>query len=142
MDPFVVPKSAAAQGEKSESLTLAAILQDKEKNLNVALISDQFFLNSLMTGFISNSEQGDFRNYDYAASILLKLRGEEKLGLLIQKNVSNNSLYKISDENAFIKRQNLVLIVCFAVLPSAILIFALCFFIFRKKINSIYGEKK
>lgn len=141
LDPFVVPKSAAAQGEKSESLTLAAILQDKGKNLNVALISDQFFLNSLMTGFISNSEQGDFRNYDYTASILLKLRGEEKLGLLIQKNVSNNSLYKISDENAFIKKQNLVLIVCFAVLPSVILIFALCFFIFRKKINSIYGEK-
>ena len=42
---------------------------------------------------------------------------------------------------AFLKKQNLVLIVCFAVLPSAILIFALCFFIFRKKINSIYGEK-
>ena len=117
LDPFNIPKTASAQGEKNEVLTLAAILQDEEKNLSVGVVSDQFFLSSLMTGFTSSSVQGDFRNYDYTASLLLKLRGEEKLGELMRKTASSSALYKISDEEVFIKTRNAVLFVCFAVLP-------------------------
>ena len=98
-------------------MTLAAILQDEEKNLSIGVVSDQFFLSSLMTGFTSSSVQGDFRNYDYTASLLLKLRGEEKLGELMRKTASSSALYKISDEEIFIKTRNAVLFVCFALLP-------------------------
>ncbi len=134
IDPFNLAQTAQAAGTTNQTLTLAAIIQNEK--LNVAVISDQFFLSSLMTGFTSTSEQGDFRNYDWTASILLKLRGEEKIAQLMQKTSVNNSLYKIVDEISFLKAKKIVLAVNFIVLPLVILLTALAFIFIRKRRNS------
>ena len=137
LDPFNVAQTAQAAGSTNQTLTLAAIIQNK--NLNVAVLSDQFFLSSLMTGFTSTSEQGDFRNYDWTAGILLKLRGEEKIAQLMQKTSANNSLYKIVDEDTFLKTKKIVLTLNFIILPVIILLTALTFIFIRHRLNM---EKK
>ena len=131
LDPFNVPQTAGAAGAENETLVLGAIAQTT--GFSAAVIPDQFFLSSLMTGFTSTSEQGDFRNYDYTASLLLKLRGEEKIARLMQKSPSNTSLFKISDESEFIKAKNATMAVNFAVLPALILVSAAVFYAVRRR---------
>lgn len=137
LDPFNIAQSAQTAGSTYQTLTLAAIIQNE--NLNIAVLSDQFFLSSLMTGFTSTSEQGDFRNYDWTAGILLKLRGEEKIAQLMQKTSVNNSLYKIVDENSFLKVKKIVLTVNFIILPVIIIFIAITFIFIRQRLNT---EKK
>lgn len=127
VNPFIIPMTAQASQAKTQVLTLSAIVQDDKNNLNVALIADQFFVSSLMTGFTSNSEQGDFRNYDYVVNLLLTLKKEEKLANLIEKTSANRSLYKIQDEAQFLQERKQTLIFVFAFLPLFIVLFAVFF---------------
>lgn len=123
VNPFIIPKTA---GEKiTRSLVLAAEAIDNRNNFRVAVVSDQYFLNALMTGFISTSEQGDFRNYDYAASILLKLRGEDEVGALMRKSSFSTSLYKIQSETDFLRARKAVIAAVFVGMNALILAFSL-----------------
>lgn len=121
VNPFLIPQTASQAGEKTQNLVLAAELFNKEKNISAALISDQFFNASLITGFTSTTEQGDFRNYDYTVSILLKLSGEEELASLMQKSQVSRSLYKIETQEYFIKTKNQILLTVFIIIPVLIL---------------------
>ena len=95
------------------------------KNENIVFIPDQFFLSSLMTGFISGENSIDFRNYDFFASQILKLQGENQLASLMEKSQRNTSLYKITEKDRFSSMKNLVLILNFVLLPILILCFGI-----------------
>ena len=119
-NPFLIPKSASASDAKNEQLIVAA------RSKNISLVADQFFVSSLMTGFISGESSGDFRNYDYLTKELLVLRGEAELASLMQKSAPVTALYKITDESSFNSARIKTLALNFCILP--LFIFALFVF--------------
>ena len=90
------------------------------KKGNISLVSDQFFVSSLMTGFISGESTGDFRNYDYLTKELLNLRGEEELSALMQKSAPITALYKITDASLFNSARKVTIALNFGILPLLI----------------------
>ncbi|MGI5057810.1 Gldg family protein [Treponema pectinovorum] len=127
INPFLIPKTAQESQAKNQILTLSAIKQDLDKNLGIAVIADQYFVSSLMTGFTSTTQKGDFRNYDYVVNLLLTLKNEEELAVLMEKMPANTSLYKIQDESEFLRARKNILIVCFFIIPLFIILFAIFF---------------
>ncbi len=118
-DPFKIPKSAKASGKTAAHYIVGA------KNENIVFIPDQFFLSSLMTGFISEENSIDFRNYDFFVSQILKLQGENQLASLMEKSQRRSSLYKITEKEKFSSIKNRVLALNFILLPVLILIFGI-----------------
>ena len=114
-NPFTLPKSAAQSDSQTGQFVVAA------KKGNISLVSDQFFVSSLMTGFISGESTGDFRNYDYLTKELLNLRGEEELSALMQKSAPITALYKITDEVQFNSARKGTIALNFGLLPILIL---------------------
>lgn len=88
---------------------------------NLIVIPDQYFLNSLMAGYIGG-QYGDYRNFDFLASCLLRLNGEEELAQLKSKSNRDSSLYKINDLEQFTKYQLITYLLLFIILPLIILI--------------------
>lgn len=132
-NPFTLEKTALQSGKTPAQYTLAA------KKGNVVLVADQFFVSSLMTGFISG-ESGDFRNYDFLTGQLLKLRGEGDLASLMEKSAADTSIYKITDESEFNSARKRTLALNFGLLP--ILIIALFFGIqIRRRRERHYSAK-
>ena len=124
-DPFKIPKSAKASGKATARYIVGA------KNGNIVFIPDQFFLSSLMTGFISGENSIDFRNYDFFAGQILKLQGEKQLASLMEKSQRNTSLYKITEKDKFSSMKNFVLVLNFVLLPVLILAFGIFVFCAR-----------
>lgn len=85
-------------------------------NQEIIVISDQYFLNSLMTGYNSGNT-GDYRNFDLITNILLKLNGEEELAELQSRTTSDTTLYKITDLQQFIKIQLLTYLYFIVFIP-------------------------
>ena len=98
----------------------------------IIVISDQYFVNSLMTSYIGG-QTGDYRNFEVLTNALLKLNGEEQLARIQGKISKDYSLYKISDNFNFLKKRNIVFIILFAVLPFIVLIFGVFLNVTRKK---------
>ena len=128
-NPFTIPKSASA----SDSQPLQFIVAARDKN--ISLISDQFFVSSLMTGFISGESTGDFRNYDYLTKELLILRGENELAKLMQKSAPNKNLHKIVDEARFLSAKTVVLVINCLFLPLCILLIFIIIQVRRKNMK-------
>ena len=131
VNPFLIPKTAQASDAQNQQLVLGAFLSDEK--IKAALISDQYFVSSLMTGFTSGEDQGDFRNYDFITSVLLELRGESELNGIMMTGRPNRSLYKITDSLKLQEMRKICIIVTMAVLPSVILIIWITVIILRKK---------
>lgn len=115
-NPFMTPKSAAESDASASRYVVAA------GNDTMVVVSDQYFVSSLMTGFISSAENADFRNYDFLAECLLRLRGEDRLADLMRKKTPSMSLQKITDQSEFTKRKREVLFVNFVLIPLFILL--------------------
>ena len=115
-NPFLIPKTAQA----SDSEVAQFIVAGRSKN--ISLVSDQFFLSSLMTGFISGESSGDFRNYDYFVKELFMLRGEEALASLMQKSAPITALHKLVSEEEFSAQKTKTIVVHFVALPIVILL--------------------
>ncbi|MCR4821693.1 MAG: hypothetical protein K5873_02335, partial [Treponema sp.] len=133
-NPFLLPKSAKESGSTNGQYILAA------RNKNISLISDQFFLASLMTGFISGDSSGDFRNFDYLAKELLILRGESELASLMEKSAPLTSLYKIIDQKEFEVQKTKTLFWNFIFLPLCFILFFILVQIKRKRFNNTWGQ--
>ncbi|MBQ0050959.1 MAG: Gldg family protein [Treponema sp.] len=132
-NPFLLPKSAKENGSPTAQYIVGA------KNENIVFISDQFFLSSMMTGFISGETSGDFRNYDFFVNQLLKLRGEEKLAELMEKSQPQTTLYKITDSQDFEEKRIETIFINFTFAP---LILLLLWILYRKKKRNALIEKK
>ena len=91
------------------------------QDAKIIVISDQYFVNSLMTSYIGG-QTGDYRNFEVITNALLKLNGEEQLAQIQGKISKDTSLYKVSDNFEFLKKRNILFILLFAVLPLFVLI--------------------
>ena len=132
-DAFNIPKTAAASDAENGKYVLAAT------NGKVTVVSDQYFVNSLMTGFISGQNSVDLRNFDFLCSQLLRLRGDSKIAELMEKSRTVKSLYKISDSAEFVSEMTRTIAVNFVLIP---LIFVSVFvFVFIKRNRKVKNEK-
>ena len=139
-NPFIL-ETINTSDQKKETQFFAALIEGKMSgyynNLSfddakIIVISDQYFVNSLMTSYIGG-QTGDYRNFEVLTNALLKLNGEEQLARIQGKISKDSSLYKISDNFNFLKKRNIVFIILFAVLPFIVLIFGVLLNVTRKK---------
>ena len=139
-NPFIL-ETINTSDQKKETQFFAALIEGKMSgyynNLSfddakIIVISDQYFVNSLMTSYIGG-QTGDYRNFEVLTNALLKLNGEEQLARIQGKISKDTSLYKISDNFNFLKKRNILFIILFAVLPFIVLIFGVFLNVTRKK---------
>lgn len=113
-NPFSIPKTAQASDAESGKFVVAAT------NGKLTLVSDQYFLDTLLTGFISSDSEADLRNFDFLASELLRLRGDEELAMMMEKSKKSTGLYKITDEEEFSAERKRTIFVIFVLIPILI----------------------
>ncbi len=125
-NPFLIQNETGKNQEKGTQI-IGAQITGPLKGLynlsscpdsNLIVIPDQYFLNTLMTGYIGG-DFGDYRNFEFVANCILKLNGEEELALLQAKTTRDSSLYKISDHTQLLKLQLLSYLLIFIFLPLA-----------------------
>lgn len=98
------------------------------ENSNIIVIPDQYFVNSLMTGYIGG-ETGDYRNFEFMTNSLLKLNGESELAALQSRTTRDTSFYKITDVNQFIRLQFILYLSLFALIPVLIIAGGVYFYV-------------
>lgn len=122
-NPFFIQQDSA--NHEKETLIIGAQITGGLSGLynlaecedsNIIVIPDQYFLNTLMTGYIGG-EFGDYRNFEFLGNCFLNLAGETELAKLQSKTTKDTSLYKINDMTQFAKLALLVYIMIFVVLP-------------------------
>ena len=89
----------------------------------VFVIPDQYFVNSLMTGYIGG-KYGDYRNFDFITQQLLYLNNEPELADLHSRAKKDISLYKIAQletPQQLIIREFIVLVVLLFGIPLFII---------------------
>ncbi|MCR5724187.1 MAG: GldG family protein [Treponema sp.] len=129
VNPFLLPKTAGEAGAEPGTYTIAACIDGPlqgyyeagEAHGVVTLIADQYTVSSLMTAYISSSSLGDFRNFDFIADQLLRLRGDEALANLLLKKDGGQPLYKITGEEAFTREKMRTLSLTLLLLPLGII---------------------
>lgn len=123
-NPFLISKEASANGQ-GVSLIVGAQITGPLTGLynyascnesNIIVIPDQYFLNTLMTGYIGG-DFGDYRNFEFLSNSILKLLNEEELAGLQSRTKRDTSLYKINDSLQFKKMQTRIYIIIFALIP-------------------------
>ena len=133
-NPFYVQPETATDKEKGTQIIGAQITGPLSglynfgscNDSNIIVIPDQYFLNTLMTGYIGG-DFGDYRNFEFISNCILNLAGESELALLQSKTTRDTSLYKVTDTLQFLKLRLLVLIMIFVVIPMVEILGALCF---------------
>ena len=148
---FTVPKSAKEAGAETAQFVVGAYndgdmagYYETGKTITpVAVIADQYVCHQSMTAFTASEKGADFRNYDFLSTTLLRLRGDTELAALLEKSAPNNTLYKITDADAFRTARNTTLFVLFALLPALIAVLSLVVKIRRRRYNAgyVYSER-
>ena len=141
---FTVPKTAREADAESAQFVVGAYndgalygyYETGTTQTKVAVIADQYVAHQGMTAFTASEQGADFRNYDFLALTLLRLRGDDELAALLDKSGALNTLYKLTDAEAFRAARNKTLFVLFAVLPALIGALALTVRITRTRWNS------
>ena len=142
-NPFYVQPETAADKEKGTKIIGAQITGPLSglynlascDDSNIIVIPDQYFLNTLMTGYIGG-DFGDYRNFEFISNCILNLAGESELAQLQSKTTRDTSLYKVTDELQFLKLRLLVFIMIFVVIPMVEILGALCFRKLRNHMGS------
>lgn len=101
------------------------------KDSNIIVVSDPYFVNSLMIGY-NGGNYGDYRNFDFLTNSLLQLNGESELAQLQEKNKNDTSLYKIKNQQTFYKYTFISYLILFALIPIIILLCGIGIFILNK----------
>lgn len=139
-NPFILETMNLSE-QKKETKIFASLIEGEISGLynnlsrydaKIIVISDQYFVNSLMTSYIGG-QSGDYRNFEVLTNALLKLNGEEQLANIQGKISKNTSLYKISDNFDFLKKRNITFILLFVILPLFVLIFGVLLNVKTKK---------
>ena len=97
--------------------------EKSRNNAHIIVIPDQYFVNSLMMGYIGGS-YGDYRNLDYTVNSLLKLNQEEELAELQEKAsyTQNNTMYKLTNESDFNTAKKITIFINLILIPLFIII--------------------
>ena len=139
-NPFILESINLSEQNKNTNV-FAALIEGEisgfynnitREDAKIIVISDQYFVNSLMTSYIGG-QSGDYRNFEVLTNALLKLNGEEQLANIQGKISKNTSLYKISDNFDFLKKRNITFILLFVILPLFVLIFGVLLNVKTKK---------
>lgn len=111
-------------------------------NVEYEVITDQYFVHSLMLGYIGGA-YGDYRNLDFLVNRLLRLNGEEELAVLQDSGASsakNQFLYKVTDAESFRSARNQTIFCTFILNPLLIIAAGIASYILRKnKIRQYAG---
>lgn len=107
------PFTATDMGSGKEKMNL--VVGAKSKDQKITVISNRYFLNSLMNGY-AGGEEGDYRNFEWLTYHVLNQNGLSELAELQQKTTVNRTLYKLNGED-FNRMKNITLIFIFAVIP-------------------------
>ncbi len=103
-------------------------------NVEFTVVSDQYFLNSLMLGYIGG-ESGDYRNLDFLVNELLKLDGDAGLSGLYEKSLApKNTFFKTPDEKSFESARKKSLVLNF-IFPPLFYACVFCVFYFQRRRN-------
>lgn len=132
-NPFILNEAASAPGATTTTPRGTQIVgalitgplnglytTGRTENQSILVIPDQYFVSSLMTGYIGG-ETGDYRNFEFLTNSLLKLNGEEELAALQSRTTRDTSLYKVTDIVQFNTLRLITFIVLFVILPLSIL---------------------
>ncbi len=101
------------------------------ENAFVYILTDQYFVNSLLTGY-SASQNADYRNFHFLSKIVLDLRGEKEMAALLSKSYENHSGIKINEEDFRKIRQKLIFIYL-DLLTVVICVLKIAVVIYRKR---------
>lgn len=139
-NPFVLQTYDIKSKEKSTK-TIGAQIKGKisglfnnfeAENANIIVIPDQYFVNSLMNGYIGG-EYGDYRNYELTTNILYNLNNESELSQIKSKLQVDESLFKISTTEEFLHYLKISNLILFVIMPCSILILGIVLWILKKK---------
>lgn len=150
-NPFVLSQVGFNPNKKEQKTRICAVHFNGQiygfyntgiyENVEYEVIPDQYFVNTLMLGYIGGN-YGDYRNLDFLVNRLLKLNGEQELAELQEKFTTSTKhyLYKITDEKSFIAAKNKTVFCLFIINPIIIIIIGISSFILRKKNIHKYSE--
>ncbi|MCR4579693.1 MAG: GldG family protein [Treponema sp.] len=138
-NPFLLAEDTSVAEKEKGTLVVAAKISGKlqglfnvnEGNAEVIVIPDQYFVNTLMQQYLG--QDNNFRNFNLLTDLLLKLNNEEELAQLHSRMQRNTSLYKISDSAQLQKKERLLFIIAFIIIPLLIAFAGLFFCIFYKR---------
>lgn len=98
-NPFTTFKTSKEAGVEPEKIAVAGASKDS----SIKVVSDKYFLSSIMTGFksgaMSENVQGDFRNFDWTCIELYKSFGDSQIVSLMTKKRINKSFYKVLSDS-------------------------------------------
>ena len=106
------------------------------ENSNIIVISDQYFVNSLMNGYIGG-RYGDYRNYDFVTKTLLELNGEKELAELQSRSLVDKTLSKISDGSVIQQKKTSSYIMLFGLIPAFVIVIGVIFNVRKNKEHNI-----
>lgn len=105
---------------------------ERSDNSHVIVIPDQYFVSTLMNGYIGG-DSGDYRNFEFLTNTLLKLNGEEELALLQSRTNRDTSLYKVTDATHFNRLRLITIILLFAIFPLLLIVTGVIFNVKKQK---------
>lgn len=138
-NPFLLENTAYGDKDR-KPLTVCAKINGPLKGLynleatnsnQIIVIPDPYFLNSLMAGYIGG-DYGDYRNFEFLTTTLLKLNGEEDLAELQSRSSRDTSFYKVTDINQFSAYRIITLFILFVLIPLSVIISGAVFNVIRK----------
>lgn len=100
---------------------------------NIIVIPDQYFLNTLMTGYIGG-DFGDYRNFEFLSNCILNLQGESELAELQSKTTRDTSLYKVNDISQFRSLQAKLYLLVFVIIPLVLAGIFACLYLAKNKL--------
>lgn len=142
-NPFLLARSAREAGAERRQLVVAATVDGDisgyyergRSRVRVTVVADQYALSSLMTAYVSTSDAGDFRTFDFVAAQLLRLRGDEELSALLLKKADARPLYKLSADG-FADAMRRALALVFGLLPLSIIAAGIALALLRRHKNA------
>lgn len=124
-NPFLMNQQGKMTGTEYSTKILAADIRGnlqglynaaESENSHVIIIPDQYFVSSLMNGYIGG-DTGDYRNFEFLTNTLLKLNGEEELAALQSRTSRDTSLFKVTDLLQLNTLRLITYIILFVILP-------------------------
>ena len=140
-NPFMLEQSGLTAGTSYGTKILGAEIRGRlqglfaagqSENSHIIVIPDQYFISSLMNGYIGG-DSGDYRNFEFLTNALLKLNGEEELAALQSRSSRDTSLYKVTDIVQLNTLRLITFMILFVILPLLLIALGVILNVLHKK---------
>ena len=106
-------------------------------NARIIVVPDQYFLNTLMNNYSSQSDEADFSNFDFAVNTILNLMNEGELSKLHKKSLAAGSGIKIQNDEEGLKKYKtlafVTILTLFLIIPLFIILSSVIYFSVQKR---------